>query len=91
MFIATSDVIRTGNLSVRFLLKVVEKSWYRIRGALLERLAEPDEALTRCHFRYMRYLAEKLSTRGAGRLWQLTDKLPMMLNAERQKQSKHAE
>lgn len=65
MSIATSDVIRTGNLSVRFLLKVVEKSWYRIRGALLERLAEPDEALTRCHFRYMRYLAEKLSTRGA--------------------------
>lgn len=53
MFIATSDVIRTGNLSVRFLLKVVEKSWYRIRGALLERLAEPDEALTRCYFRYM--------------------------------------
>lgn len=87
MFIATSDVIRAGKLSARFLLKVVD----RIRGALLERMSEPDEALTRCHFRYMRYLAETLSTRGHGRLWRLTDKLPMMLNAERQKQSKHAE
>lgn len=63
MFIATSDVIRTGNLCA-FFTKGRGKSWYRIRGALLERLAEPDEALTRCHFRYMRYLAEKLSTRG---------------------------